>query len=255
LPAVPYHSQPHRRCASRACRAACDLDFVRSLAALLVNARSVANGWAAAKTTFNQVERLMTIHCRRNIPTCLAAATLLIWGTLQAQSEVFFIESESASFDLMIPDPNINFQITFNQAPNFFTVDAFDREENDFQYATPDSIIRGPEIYITRNKIRIRSLGPPDPDPASGGWGPVIATIPFNLSGDTITFSAPFDLFSNSPFFTYQLQADTFGRDRDLIQGHTTSIPEPSIWAMMLLGFAGLGLVGCRRARETRAAI
>ncbi|HTZ68205.1 MAG TPA: PEP-CTERM sorting domain-containing protein [Roseiarcus sp.] len=29
----------------------------------------------------------------------------------------------------------------------------------------------------------------------------------------------------------------------------TGPIPEPSIWAMLLLGFAGLGFVGYRKAR------
>jgi PEP-CTERM motif len=31
-------------------------------------------------------------------------------------------------------------------------------------------------------------------------------------------------------------------------------VPEPSTWAMLLLGFVGLGYVGYRRAREPRAA-
>jgi hypothetical protein len=48
LPAVPYYSQPHRCCAGRVCRPACDRSFVRSLTALLVNVRSVANGWGIA---------------------------------------------------------------------------------------------------------------------------------------------------------------------------------------------------------------
>jgi hypothetical protein len=34
----------------------------------------------------------------------------------------------------------------------------------------------------------------------------------------------------------------------------TTSVPEPSTWAMMLLGFAGLGFAGYRRVRGPRAA-
>jgi hypothetical protein len=33
------------------------------------------------------------------------------------------------------------------------------------------------------------------------------------------------------------------------------AVPEPSAWAMMLLGFAGLGYAGYRRAREPRAAV
>jgi hypothetical protein len=32
-------------------------------------------------------------------------------------------------------------------------------------------------------------------------------------------------------------------------------VPEPSTWAMMLLGFAGLGFAGYRRARAGRATL
>jgi hypothetical protein len=32
-------------------------------------------------------------------------------------------------------------------------------------------------------------------------------------------------------------------------------VPEPSTWAMMLLGFAGLGFVGYRQARKAGRAI
>ena len=33
----------------------------------------------------------------------------------------------------------------------------------------------------------------------------------------------------------------------------TATVPEPSTWAMMLLGFAGLGFAGCRRLRKPRS--
>ena len=35
----------------------------------------------------------------------------------------------------------------------------------------------------------------------------------------------------------------------------TTSVPEPSTWAMMLLGFAGLSFAGYRRARASHATL
>jgi len=41
----------------------------------------------------------------------------------------------------------------------------------------------------------------------------------------------------------------TFQSDLD------AAVPEPTTWAMMLLGFAGLGYAGYRRARQTRALI
>jgi hypothetical protein len=34
----------------------------------------------------------------------------------------------------------------------------------------------------------------------------------------------------------------------------TTPVPEASTWAMILAGFAGLGFVGYRASRKTRAA-
>ena len=34
----------------------------------------------------------------------------------------------------------------------------------------------------------------------------------------------------------------------------TRAVPEPSTWAMMLIGFAGLGFAGYKRARGRRAA-
>ena len=38
------------------------------------------------------------------------------------------------------------------------------------------------------------------------------------------------------------------------IGGVVEGVPEPSTWALMLLGFAGLGYAGYRRTREPRAA-
>jgi hypothetical protein len=175
------------------------------------------------------------------------AAGALFACSPEARSEAV-LAYETATFDPKSPDPDIDFRIVFSQPPDFFTVDTNGRQAIDFQYYTPESLIRGPEIYITRTTIRIRSYGPPDPDPAAGGWGPVIATVPFILNGDTVTFSAPFDLFSSSPIFKYQFQVDVFGVDKEFITGSTA--PEPSTWVMTLLGFAGLGYASYRKSRK-----
>jgi PEP-CTERM motif len=37
------------------------------------------------------------------------------------------------------------------------------------------------------------------------------------------------------------------------VPGTTAAVPEPATWAMLLLGFAGIGFAGYRRARELRA--
>jgi hypothetical protein len=46
----------------------------------------------------------------------------------------------------------------------------------------------------------------------------------------------------------------TFATTGNAFEFTLASVPEPSTWAMMVLGFAGLGCAGYRRAREPRAA-
>jgi PEP-CTERM motif len=43
-------------------------------------------------------------------------------------------------------------------------------------------------------------------------------------------------------------------RVEGLADKNVTAVPEPSTWAMMLLGFAGLGYVGYRRAKRNSSA-
>jgi hypothetical protein len=43
---------------------------------------------------------------------------------------------------------------------------------------------------------------------------------------------------------------DTFLQSSDPSILFAITVPEPSTWAMMLIGFAGLGLVGYRASRQ-----
>jgi PEP-CTERM motif len=68
-----------------------------------------------------------------------------------------------------------------------------------------------------------------------------------------VTFSVPFQFLAPTPTFAYIVFADTFDSSGPIITGVTiagspTTIPEPSTWLMMALGFASLGFVGFRRA-------
>jgi PEP-CTERM motif len=111
-------------------------------------------------------------------------------------------------------------------------------------------VIRGAELHVSGDMLRIRAMGPPDTsDPNSGGWGPIIDSVPFTLSGTTMTFSIPFQFLAPTPTFAYMVFADTFGSSGPTINGVTmagspTTVPEPSTWPMMALGFAGLGFIG-----------
>ena len=63
----------------------------------------------------------------------------------------------------------------------------------------------------------------------------------YNLESLTFTAGA-----TNTLSFASQDLASDFG---PVIGGVSIAIPEPATWAMMLLGFAGLGFAGYRKAR------
>jgi PEP-CTERM motif len=78
--------------------------------------------------------------------------------------------------------------------------------------------------------------------------------VMFELSNGDIV-----DMFSNGDAPTdaiYGVVVYTAnGPNYDNFDGLTLTVPEPSTWAMMILGFAGLGFAGYRRSRKAEAAI
>jgi hypothetical protein len=134
----------------------------------------------------------------------LAALTFFAAGAGRAAD--FKMVSQSSSFN---PASGlVNFTVQFNQPPDFFTVDEYDRQANSFQLffiGDPDlhypdnydAIVRGEEIHLTGNLLRIRGVSPEDPTPGSGGWGTIRGSSPFSVSGNNLTFSAPLNVLSN----------------------------------------------------------
>jgi hypothetical protein len=82
-----------------------------------------------------------------------------------------------------------------------------------------------------------------------GGFD-VSSTFDFSFQGDLILGDISNNSVSNLGFMGPNIDltlSDEFGIF--VIGG---AVPEPSTWAMMLLGFAGLGLVGYRQTRGAR---
>ena len=90
----------------------------------------------------------------------------------------------------------------------------------------------------TSNTILLSETSAPPTNEPSGTW--VRFASIFITDGTSNTIS-----FSENSALTY------IGLDDVSITG----VPEPSTWEMMLLGFAGLGYVGYRRARAGRATL
>ena len=82
----------------------------------------------------------------------------------------------------------------------------------------------------------------------------VLASVLFNAGGYTynlFSVGAPKNssLSSNNPATQLSSNLGDPGHGGPLV----SSVPEPSTWALLLLGFGSLGFVGCRRKKRGRA--
>jgi hypothetical protein len=100
-----------------------------------------------------------------------------------------------------------------------------------------------------------------------GHFGVFTIGLVGDWTGTSSHFAGPIDLMitgiSTSDFVAntdgFIAVADLLGSkgtgDVGGMTGTLTPVPEPSTWAMMLLGFAGLGFAGYRKARSARTAL
>jgi len=175
------------------------------------------------------------------------------------------IVSQSAKLDRA--GDAATFTVIFNQRPDF-SIGSGGIPANSFQYEIDaawtgvakdkpldalSSVVRGDEIPIA-HALRIRSadLHHPDADPASGGWGPVRGTVPFHLSKNTLTFTAPLGLLGDDDgVFAYRLFATNEGTSAGAVEGHVVPLPMGAVTGGM--GIAGLAAFEIIRRRvQTR---
>jgi hypothetical protein len=164
----------------------------------------------------------------------------------------------SDSVEVNQPARTATFKLNFDQPPDFIPVgqaqkDAFQYEidANHASFGQPigygdiSAVIRGNEIW-QGNGIPVRQRDG-DGGANSGGWGPVRALVPFDLTGSTLTFTASLDTLGDQDGqFRYRL----ITTDSGTLTGETNGavIPLPAaVWSgLMMLG----GLGAARKLRH-----
>lgn len=160
------------------------------------------------------------------------------------------IVSQGVSVDRA--DQTVTFNLDLSATPNFANVDSLGRPRDAFQYEiVPNTrsniesfdfsairaVIRGTEIGAGKLiPIRDGFEHGSDADPASGGWGKVLGSVPFKLNGSDLTFTTPFSLLGTTGgAFAYRVFTTEFGAT--VSQSDGVSIPLPSAF------FAGVGML------------
>ena len=105
------------------------------------------------------------------------------------------------------------------------------------------AVIRGDEIGSGQTiPIRNGFQNGSDPNPASGGWGLVRGTVPFNLQGSEMKFSASFNLLDTvDGGFAYRLFTTNFGSTVTEVTGVSVPLPPTLPAGLAMLALLGTG--------------
>ena len=187
------------------------------------------------------------------IARVLTLVGALVVGIAAPTRAGFQLVSQQAEVDLR--QHEATFFLTFTQPPDFHTRDALGRLANSFQYeirpttgnaVVPDiplidvrSVVRGDEISGNMLPVRNGIETARDTNPAAGGWGSVRGSVPFTLSANRLTFTAPLQLLdAPSGDFAYRVFTTEYGLTTSAVTGAAVPLP-PAAW----MAFAALPLL------------
>jgi hypothetical protein len=171
-------------------------------------------------------------------------AALLVFASI-ARAD-FLLVSQSLTVDQ--PYDAAIFQLTFNQAPDFYTLNSQGQPADAFQinfagiYPAPGvafprnltAVVRGSEIH-EQGTIRIRSATG-NGGPEAGGWGPVVDSVPFSLLGDTVDFSIPERDLGWNGHSTAQYRVFSLQYGQQTASETVTLVPTPTALESGLVG-------------------
>jgi hypothetical protein len=103
---------------------------------------------------------------------------------------------------------------------------------------------------VSNGLLTIGLTTPFDYNPATGNL--LLTVRNFSLGGDGNLF---LDADQNNGLTNSRFSAYPYDINQGLVTGFNAAVPEPATWAMMLLGFAGIGAVMRRRRRHVFAQI
>jgi hypothetical protein len=142
-------------------------------------------------------------------------------------------------------------------------IDHFGSQYDGYQYTIFGSN-DGSTWNFLYDTISVAGVGEPFTIGTSSGTAPylvnnVLTPSAFNPSG-TPGYEAFFDFSGTGAFRYYALGASTVAfaqgnSDQEFSAVLASGVPEPSTWAMLLLGFAGLGFAGYRKAKVARTVL
>ena len=161
------------------------------------------------------------------------------------------------------------FWMKLDGPPDFTTTDEFGRRADSFQYELDvdwaggpasfpfedlDAVVRGDEFDLDGDgMLPIRAARPgvePDPDPRSGGWGRVLASVPLNVDGSELWFEAPLSaLGDDDGNFAYRVYTTEFGGTTSVVE--SMSIPLPAaVWPALATVAGGAVILVTNRVRK-----
>jgi hypothetical protein len=184
-------------------------------------------------------------------------------ATASAQPVTFEIVSQSAVVDKTAK--TATFTLAFNQTPNFALLPG-NVQANAFQYEIDTNwsgqtdptaplnlndiftVVRGAEISSSAGLPLREATG--NGGPNAGGWGPARDVVPFDLSAQTLSFTAPLDSLGDADgVFRYRVFATDHGAVTSDVRGAVIPLPA-ALWTGITV-LTGLGITRRIKRRVT----
>lgn len=221
--------------------------LARDILFVFIAAGFLLSATPASSTSYSYQGSSLDWSCSGTCSTPLASAISSFQSTLFANVIFNFDTSNtSGTFSLFLPDqattPNVFNSVSFGgDVPEMIRPGgAYSYYPGD-QYGGYGLGAFGISFTLTLGMITSWTL-----DATSGGGRESIATFSFP-GGDGISITACGTSDDCSVYDASAVPGNWSGPTRD--EFSTSAVPEPSTWAMLLIGFAGVGFMTCRPTR------